>query len=71
MTGPEGVTVCLLLALLPLLERLPAPAALSPRLSRRPWAAPLLYFFLITATLACRCLVLSQHGATSFIYFQF
>ena len=71
MTGTEGVTVCLLLALLPLLERLPAPAALSPRLSRRPWAAPLLYFFLITATLACRCLVLSQHGATSFIYFQF
>ncbi len=30
-----------------------------------------LFGMLIAAIVACRCLVLTQHGATAFIYFQF
>lgn len=73
MSRPELAIVCLLVLLVPLLERLPplwtVPAA--PDGPRRECRAALLYFLLITAVVLCRCLVLSQHGATAFIYFQF
>ena len=39
--------------------------------TRGRYAVPLLYFLLAAAIVACRCLVLTEHGATAFIYFQF
>ena len=73
MSRAELLSVCLMALLLPLLERLPAlwtvPAC--PDGLRRECRTALLYFLLITAVVLCRCLTLSQHGATAFIYFQF
>ena len=66
----ELVLACLLVLLLPLLERLPALSVRENQLRGR-YAVPLLYFLLIAAIVACRCLVLTEHGATAFIYFQF
>ena len=70
MGSVELVLICLLALLLPLLERLPALSVREKQLRGR-YAVPLLYFLLIAAIVACRCLVLTQHGATAFIYFQF
>ena len=53
-----------------MLERLPALEVEKNRTKGR-YAVPLLYFLLIAAIVACRCLVLTEHGATAFIYFQF
>ncbi len=70
MSRAELLPLCLMAALLPLLERLPAIPTLRAD-TRRQFSVTLLYFLLITAIFFCRFLVLSQHGATSFIYFQF
>lgn len=68
LSGTELLTAALLIAVLPLLERL-------PRLQSVPTAARngtvLAYFFVFLAMIACRFLVLSQHGDTAFLYFQF
>jgi len=66
----ELILVCLLVLLLPLLEQLPALRVQENRTQGR-YAVPLLYFLLIAAIVICRCLVLTEHGATAFIYFQF
>ena len=66
----ELMLACLLVLLLPLLERLPALRVQENRTQGR-YAVPLLYFLLIAAIVICRCLVLTEHGATAFIYFQF
>lgn len=66
----ELILACLLVFLLPLLERLPALSVRENQLRGR-YALPLLYFLLIAAIAICRCLVLTEHGATAFIYFQF
>ena len=66
----ELALVCLLALVLPLLERLPALEVQADRIRGR-YAVPLLYFLLAAAIVACRCLVLTEHGATAFIYFQF
>ena len=66
----ELILACLLVLLLPLLERLPALRVQENR-TRGRYAVPLLYFLLIAAIVICRCLVLTEHGATAFIYFQF
>ena len=70
MSTTELIPLCFFLVLLPLLERLPLLSA-KPTAVRGQCSAVLLYFLLITAIVACRCLVLSQHGATAFLYFQF
>ena len=70
MGGTELALTCLLALLLPLLEGLPALRIREDR-TRGRYAVPLLYFLLIAAIAACRCLVLTEHGATAFIYFQF
>ena len=66
----ELMLACLLVLLLSLLERLPALSVRENQLRGR-YALPLLYFLLIAAIVICRCLVLTEHGATAFIYFQF
>ncbi|MGN0999981.1 MAG: MBOAT family O-acyltransferase [Faecousia sp.] len=71
MTVSEFCIAALLIALLPGLEKLPT-------LRDKPFAridslcvTALTYFFLILAITVCRFLVLTQHGETAFIYFQF
>ena len=64
----ELILACLLVLLLPMLERLPALEVEKNRTKGR-YAVPLLYFLLAVAIVACRCLVLTEHGATAFIYF--
>lgn len=73
MGGAELLGACLLVALLPLAEGLPALAragAAPARLGRQSRTV-LLYFLLTASVLACRCLVLTGGGAAAFIYFQF
>lgn len=73
MGGAELLGACLLVALLPLAEGLPALAgagAVPARLGRQSRTV-LLYFLLTASVLACRCLVLTGGGAAAFIYFQF
>lgn len=70
MSRAELLPAFLMVLLLPLLEQLPAIPMLRAE-SRRQCSAALLYFLLITAIFLCRFLVLSEHGATPFIYFQF
>lgn len=70
MSRAELLPACLMVLLLPMVERLPAIPTLRAD-TRRQCATVLLYFLLIMAIFFCRFLVLSQHGATSFIYFQF
>lgn len=65
--APAELILCLLFAvLLPFLDRLPK---LEP--GKKLPAHGLLYFFLTLCILCCRILVLTQHGETAFIYFQF
>lgn len=73
MGGAELLGACLLVALLPLAEGLPALAragAAPARLGRQSRTV-LLYFLLTASVLACRCLALTGGGAAAFIYFQF
>lgn len=65
MTPQALLTCALLLALLPGLERLPPLHRDAPG---RHW---LVWLLAVTAVVLCRCLVLTQYGETSFIYFQF
>lgn len=66
MTATELLAGLLMTALLPFLDRLPK---LEPG-EKLPSSA-LSYYFLILAMVCCRILVLTQHGETAFIYFQF
>ena len=69
---PELLTAFLLLALLPMLEALPA---LTGDGTQKPCIKSnrtvTLYFLLITAVVLCRCIALTQGGDTAFLYFQF
>lgn len=73
MSGTDLMIVILLLLLLPFLERLPAFYQENKTLkeSRVTCHTALLYFLVCMAMFICRCLVLTEHGSTAFIYFQF
>lgn len=67
MTRLELVITALLLILLPFVERLPRISGENRNLG----AAVTLWYFGILAIVLCRFLVLSRHGETAFLYFQF
>lgn len=73
MNRIDMLVILLLLLLLPFIEKLPSfyqeNAALKK--SRISCHTALLYLLVSLATVICRCLVLSEHGSTAFIYFQF
>ena len=66
LTPAELPLLCGLMALVPLLDRLPALET-----GRERSGGVLVYFLLITALLVCRCLTLLQGASPAFIYFQF
>ena len=73
MNRADVLLVLLLVLLLPFIEKLPAfyQENASLKRSRISCRTALLYFLLSIATLFCRCMVLTEHGSTAFIYFQF
>lgn len=73
LTRAKLILLAGMVLLLPFLEKLPAVRSSELPLSqaRMQCSTALLYFLLITAILLCRCLVLTEQGATAFIYFQF
>ena len=69
---PELLTALMLLALLPMLEALPALTGKKAEgTALRSHRAVTLYFLLITAVVLCRCIALTRCGDTAFLYFQF
>ena len=69
---PELLTALMLLALLPMLEALPALAGDRTKGTAFPSnRAVTLYFLLITSVVLCRCIALAKGGDTAFLYFQF
>lgn len=73
MSRTDVLVVLLLFLLLPFIEKLPAFYQENESLKkcRISCCTALLYLLVSLATLICRCLVLSEHGSTAFIYFQF
>ena len=73
MSGTDLIIVTLLLLILPFIEKLPAfyQEKEPLKMSRVSCHTALLYFLICMAALICRCLVLTEHGSTAFIYFQF
>lgn len=72
MGFPELLTALMLLALLPMLESLPALTGTEMGgTALQPNRAVTLYFLLITAVVLCRCIALTHGGDTAFLYFQF
>lgn len=65
MDAAQALAALGLAALLPMLEKLPAPD------EQHGAAGVLLYFLLITAMLLCRLMLLHQGGSSAFIYFRF
>lgn len=73
MNHTQLLLTFVMIYMLPALDRLPPIYVPQTTLSKAhsQCHTALLYFLLIISILICRCLVLSQHGAASFIYFQF
>lgn len=73
LTATDLVLIPLLLILLRLLKRLPLLKNFGHTLSafRAECQTALLYLSITLAVIICRCLILTEYGTTSFIYFQF
>ncbi len=68
----ELITTAALIILLPFIDRLmPLATGSDEAHAKVQHKTALIYMILILAIIICRCLVLTDHGATAFIYFQF